>query len=100
MQSDSPSTTIAALRGSKDLLLYFTAPWCQPCKALGPEIEKFAAAHPSIAVVKINVDVETALVKEWEIRTVPVLIFLPASGAPRQFTGFLTAAELGRRISA
>jgi thioredoxin 1 len=99
MHQDSPSTQISALRGSKALLLDFWAPWCQPCKVIAPEIERFAAANPHIEIVKINVDNEHALVKEWEVRTVPMLVYVPVSGAPRGIPGVVRAEELARRIS-
>ena len=36
-------------------IFYFTAPWCQPCQALGPTMDKVAQQMP---VEKINIDYE------------------------------------------
>ena len=99
MHQDSPSTQIAALRGSKDLLLEFWAPWCEPCKRTMPEVDRFAALNPQVEVIKINVDVEKDLTTQWEVRTIPMMIYIPVDGAPRQIMGFTRAEELARKIA-
>lgn len=99
MHQDSPSTIIEALRGSKPLLLEFWAPWCEPCKRTMPEVDRFAALNPQVEVVKINVDVERALTTEWEVRTIPMMVYVPVDGAPRAILGFTRAEEIARKIA-
>lgn len=98
VHQDSPSTQIAALRGSKDLILEFWAPWCEPCKRIMPEVDRFAALHPEVSVIKVNVDVERELVAQWEVRTIPVMVYVPAKGAPRSLMGFARAEEIARKF--
>lgn len=98
MHQDSPSTQIAALRGSKDLLLEFWAPWCEPCKRTMPEVDRFAALNPDITVIKVNVDTERALITEWEVRTIPMMVYVPADGAPRAIIGFTRAEDIEKKI--
>lgn len=99
MHPDSPSTIIEALRGSKPLLLEFWAPWCEPCKRTMPEVDRFAALNPQVEVVKINVDVERALTTKWEVRTIPMMVYVPVDGAPRAILGFTRAEEIARKIA-
>jgi len=52
-------------------IIYFTAPWCGPCKALGPVMEKLS--H-SIPIHKVNIDNDTNKATHYSVRSVPTLI--------------------------
>ena len=54
-------------------LLYFTAPWCGPCKMLSPIMDELAQTHP---IQKINVDTQRDMVREYNISSVPTTILL------------------------
>ena len=56
--------------------LYFSAPWCEPCKVLGPTMAK--VAEENIPVDEINVDEDTSsdLVAEYSIRNIPRVILV------------------------
>ena len=57
-------------------LLHFTADWCNPCKQMAPVIERFINDNPEIKYTKVDVDVETELVREYRIQSVPTFIAL------------------------
>jgi len=59
-------------------ILYFTAPWCQPCKMLGPQME--AVAEEGIPVQKVNVDTDTELSTKYGVRNIPTLLKVDDSG--------------------
>tara|TARA_B100001778_G_scaffold182009_1_gene149812 strand:- start:202 stop:450 length:249 start_codon:yes stop_codon:yes gene_type:complete len=52
-------------------IIYFTAPWCGPCKALGPVMEKLSL---SIPIHKVNIDNDTEKSTHYGVRAVPTLI--------------------------
>tara|TARA_R110002167_G_scaffold84938_1_gene230610 strand:- start:215 stop:463 length:249 start_codon:yes stop_codon:yes gene_type:complete len=58
-------------------VLYFTAPWCGPCKALGPIIEDLSG---EISFEKINIDNDTDRAAQYSVRSVPTLIKIDSNG--------------------
>ena len=58
-------------------ILYFSAPWCGPCKTLGPIVESLSG---QINVQKINVDDNQNLSIQYGVRNIPTLILLDETG--------------------
>jgi len=58
-------------------IIYFSAPWCGPCKVLGPTMEKLSSELP---ITKINVDEDTKTSVKYGIRNVPTLVLVDQSG--------------------
>ena len=56
-------------------IYYFSAPWCGPCKMLGPVMDK-----SGLPFQKINVDNDSTLSAKYGIRNVPTLVKVDASG--------------------
>jgi|TARA_A200000159_G_scaffold163458_1_gene189753 thioredoxin 1 len=53
--------------------LYFSAPWCGPCKMLSPVMEQVGNTIP---VNKINVDEQPDFAQKYGIRSVPTVVLL------------------------
>jgi thioredoxin len=63
------------LRSEVPVLLEFTADWCQPCKAIAPEVEAFAREVAGKAkVVKIDIDKSPAIAQQLRIQSVPTFM--------------------------
>ena len=65
-------------------IFYFTAPWCQPCQALGPTMDKVAGQMP---VEKINIDYEMDRARSANVGSVPTVILVENGQEVRRFTG-------------
>lgn len=64
------------LKSDLPVLVDFWATWCPPCVKLGPTIEEIAAAYKGKAVVcKLNIDLAGEIANEYEISSIPALLF-------------------------
>jgi len=61
------------LESKKTALVDFWAPWCGPCKMLGPVIAEIAEEHPEYTVGKVNVDDEPDLAQQFGVMSIPFL---------------------------
>lgn len=57
--------------------LYFSAPWCGPCRQFGPIMER---VNQTVPVQKVNVDEDQQLAMQYSIRSVPTVVLVDNTG--------------------
>jgi len=80
------------------VLVDFFATWCGPCKMLSPLVESLAKEHDDIKVLKIDVDEAEAIAAEYNVYSIPTLIYFEDGKAVRQSVGYIGADQLKRFV--
>lgn len=73
----------------------FWAPWCGPCRILGPVIEDLAAAaNGKWALVKVNTDEQPGLMQKYKIRGIPAVKLFHQGKILAEFSGALPKFQI------
>jgi putative thioredoxin len=85
---------VVAASMSQPVLVDFWAPWCGPCKAIGPILEKLETEYGgSFRLAKINSDEEQQLAAAFGVRSIPTVVLMK-NGQP--VDGFMGALPEGK----
>lgn len=76
------------------------APWCGPCRFVGPILEQLAAEYAGrLKVVKVNVDENPALSARFQASSIPTLMVLQGGRPVDRIVGALPKSELSVRLT-
>ena len=88
------------LKSDKPVLMDFWAPWCGPCRAISPLMEKLAGEFgDKIKFLKCNVDDNPITPGKYGIKSIPTLMFFKDGNVVDQVIGIVAKSKLEEMIN-
>jgi thioredoxin 1 len=86
------------LESESPVLVDFWAPWCGPCRVVGPVLEEIAAERPELRVVKLNVDENQQTAASFQVLSIPTMILFKAGQPVKTVIGAYPKRKLEQEL--
>jgi thioredoxin 1 len=88
------------LESEQPVLVDFWAPWCGPCRVVGPVLEEIAAERDDLRIVKLNVDENQQTAATFEVLSIPTMILFKNGQVAKKVIGAYPKKRLESELEA
>ena len=89
----------AVMKSKLPVVVDFWAPWCGPCKMLGPLLDQAAKKYAGkLVVAKVNIDDDSETASSFGVQSIPTLLYVKDGEVVNRSVGSMPAAQLDNLI--